>query len=202
MSNDATLASGQAAAGTTGGASTPPMVLRQHLLTDLLDDAVRRYGDRPAIDFLGRVTHYAELGEAVERAARGLQDLGVKPGTRVGLCLPNTPYYPILYFATLRVGGVVVNMNPLYVVRELLGLIEDSGAEVIVTCDLAQFHDRAVATLAQTQVRHVIICPIADALSPLKRFAYKIFKRRDIAPELNDPRALHFADLIANPAAR
>ncbi|WP_157218529.1 long-chain-fatty-acid--CoA ligase [Flavisphingomonas formosensis] len=199
MSSGATLAGGQAFA--TGGRGSPPPVIRQHLLTDLLDDAVRRYGDRPAIDFLGRVTHYAELGELVDRAARGLQDLGVKPGTRVGLCLPNTPYYPILYFATLRVGGIVVNMNPLYVVRELIALIEDSGAEVVVTCDLAQFHDRAVATLAQTRVRHVVICPIADALSPLKRFAYKLFKRGDIAPELQDPRALHFADLITNPAA-
>jgi len=198
MGGGATLAGGQAA-GTAGGASSPP-VIRQHLLTDLLDDAVRRYSDRPAIDFLGRVTRYAELGELVERAARGLQDLGVRPGTRVGLCLPNTPYYPILYFATLRVGGIVVNMNPLYVARELINLIEDSGADVIATCDLAQFHDRVVETLAHTKVRHVVVCPIADALSPLKRFAYTLFKRRDIAPRIDDPRALHFADLIANPA--
>jgi long-chain acyl-CoA synthetase len=61
------------------------------LLTDLLDKAVAHHGKWPAIDFLGRRWTYAELGEQVRRVARGLQDLGVKPGTRVGLCLPNTP---------------------------------------------------------------------------------------------------------------
>ena len=62
---------------------------------------------------------YAEIGERVRQAARGLQDIGVKPGMRVGLCLPNTPYFVIFYFAILRVGGVVVNFNPLYTEREL-----------------------------------------------------------------------------------
>jgi long-chain acyl-CoA synthetase len=199
MGDDALLAGGQPIA-TGGGRAGAPLPVAPHLLTDLLDDAVLRYGDRPAIDFLGRVTRYAELGEMVTRAARGLQDLGVKPGTRVGLCLPNTPYYPILYFATLRIGGIVVNLNPLYIVRELVHLIEDSGAEVVAVCDLAQFHDRVVETAATTKVRHIITCPIADALPPLKRFAYRIFKRKDIAPALHGERHLRFADLVANPA--
>ena len=104
------------------GASSPPEampVIAPRLLTDLIDRAVARHGDRPAVDFMGRNWSYREIGELARRAARGLQDLGVAPGTRVGLCLPNTPYFVICYFAILRIGGVVVNFNPLYTEREL-----------------------------------------------------------------------------------
>src|ERR1700733_5968363 len=84
-------------------------------LPRLLEDAVARFGDRPAINFLGRKLSYAELGRQVDRVARGFQKLGVGHGTRVGLCLPNTPYSIIAYFAVLKLGGVIVNFNPLYV---------------------------------------------------------------------------------------
>ena len=104
------------------GAATPlaikqgvPLPGHPRLLGDMLDSSVRRFPDRAAVDFMGRITTWGELGAAVERAAAGLQALGVVKGTRVALCLPNTPYYPILFYATLKAGGIVVNVNPLYV---------------------------------------------------------------------------------------
>src|SRR5271156_935589 len=99
----------------------------------LLREAAGSHALSPAIDFLGRVWRYGELDALVDRAARGLQNLGVARGTRVGLCLPNTPYAVIFYFAALRAGGVVVNYNPLYVERELTHTIRDSGTEIMVT---------------------------------------------------------------------
>ena len=69
------------------------------------------HGAQPAIDFLGRRWTYRELGDLVRQTARGLQDLGVKPGMRVGLCLPNTPYFVIFYFAVLRIGGLAVDQE-------------------------------------------------------------------------------------------
>ena len=147
------------------------------LLTDLLDRATRDYGDRIAIDFLGRRWTYSELGELVERAARGLQDIGVKPGDRVGLCLPNTHYYVVLYFATLRVGGIVVNLNPLYVERELTHLLKDSGASVVVTCDLPPIHAKVAKVAAAVGVRRLVVCSIGDALPPLKSLASRLFTR-------------------------
>ena len=62
----------------------------------MFDAAVARFASRPAIDFLGRRWTYRQLGEQVDRAARGLQDLGVGKGSMVGLCLPNTPYSVVL----------------------------------------------------------------------------------------------------------
>ncbi|HLJ19428.1 MAG TPA: AMP-binding protein, partial [Stellaceae bacterium] len=58
-------------------------------VTKLLDDAVERFPDRPCLDFLGRGTSYSEVGDLVHRAAKGFAALGVRPGVRVGLMLPN-----------------------------------------------------------------------------------------------------------------
>ena len=68
---------------------------------------------RPAIHFLGRRWTYAEVADAVERVAAGLQARGIAKGDRVGLCLPNTPFFVVAYYAALRIGAVVVNYNPL-----------------------------------------------------------------------------------------
>ena len=185
------------AAEARGWADGPAAELPPRLLTDLLDDAVARHGGRAAIDFLGRVTSYRALGDAVARAARGLQDLGLGKGSRVGLCLPNTPYYPILYFATLRIGAIVVNFNPLYVERELAHLVRDAGVELIATCDIADIHARVSAVAAANGVAHVVTCRIADALPLPKRLAYRVLRRKLIARVPHDPRHLTYAALTA-----
>lgn len=187
-----------------GGSETAtglPLAFVPRLLTDLLDTTLAQHSDRHAIDFLGRITRYRELGEAIERAAAGLQALGVTKGTRVALCLPNLPYYPILFFATLRAGGTIVNVNPLYVERELRHLLVDSGASVIATCDVPELQARVAKVAAEVGVAHVVTCPIADVLPPLKRFAYRLFKRREIARPLREAGALTFADLCAGRSA-
>jgi long-chain acyl-CoA synthetase len=78
---------------------------------------VRRFPERPCLDFLDRKYAFREVGNLVARAAKGLRTLGVGKGTRVGLFLPNTPYYVICYFAVLKAGGTVVNFNPLGIVN-------------------------------------------------------------------------------------
>ena len=105
-------------------------------LDTYITNSAEQHGDRPAIDFLGSKTSYGELEIQVNHAARGLQELGAHKGTRVGLCLPNTPYSVIFYFAALRIGATVVNFNPLYVEREIAFQIDDSQTEIMVTMDL------------------------------------------------------------------
>jgi long-chain acyl-CoA synthetase len=130
----------------------------------LLTATAVRYGTRPAIDFMGRVWTYAELDSLVNRAAKGLQGLGAGPGTRIGLCLPNSPFAVIFFFAALRTGAIVVNYNPLYVERELAHAIRDSGTEIMVTMDLAAIYPKVGQVAAQTGLRHVVVCPMVGAL--------------------------------------
>ncbi len=133
------------------------------------------------MDFLGRQTSYAELGTLVDQAARGFQHLGVERGTRVALCLPNCPYYVISYFAVLKAGGVVVNLNPLYVEREIKHLVEDSGATILVTLDLDQISRKIVPLVGQGTLEKLVVCPMADALPTLKGWAFSLLKRKEIA---------------------
>jgi long-chain acyl-CoA synthetase len=147
----------------------------------LLADTARDFRRSPAMHFMGRGWTYDELDEAVTRAARGLQDMGVVSGTRVGLCLPNTPYSVIFFFAVLRAGGIVVNFNPLYVERELAAQIADSGTEIMVTIDLKLVLPKLCAVAARAGLKHIIVCSMADALPTLKGLAFRWAKRADIA---------------------
>ncbi|WP_447410903.1 hypothetical protein, partial [Clostridium perfringens] len=73
--------------------------------------------------------------------------------------------------------------------RELAHLIHDSGAEIIVTCDLAEIQARVLKVSRETGIRHVVSCPIADALPTIKKFPYKIVKRKEIGRAPRD--AMH-----------
>ena len=95
------------------------LALRPRTIPELLDRAAMLYPGHVALDFLGREWTYGDLDAEVGRAAYGLEQLGLKAGDRFGLCLPNTPYYVVLYFAALRLGAIVVNLNPLYTEDEL-----------------------------------------------------------------------------------
>lgn len=176
----------------------PPIAPR--LLTDLLDHAVDAHGSWPAVDFMGRKWTYSEIGALAKRAARGLQDLGVTKGTRVGLCLPNTPYYVVAYFAVLRIGAVVVNFNPLYTEREMAHQVTDSGCEVMIATDLALCLPKLEPLVGKTCLKRVVVCPFADALPAIKRRAFLLFKRHDIAHEPHDLRYARWANLIARDA--
>jgi long-chain acyl-CoA synthetase len=98
----------------------------------LLTDAVASAADRPAVKLDDTVLNYAILDAAAARAAGMLRAKGVGPGDRVGLQLPNVPYFPAVYFGILRLGAVVVPMNPLLKDREVGFQLSDSGAKVLV----------------------------------------------------------------------
>ncbi|GGF69411.1 dicarboxylate--CoA ligase PimA [Azorhizobium oxalatiphilum] len=168
-------------------------------LTDLLDASVAAHGALPALNFLGRRWTYSELGDLVTRTAAGLQRLGVIKGTRVGICMPNTPYSVIFYFAILKAGGTVVNFSPLYVERELKHQIRDSGTSIMVVPDLKIIHSRVAAVADESGLAKIIVCPFAGILSPLKGLLFNLFKRKDKAVyDLADGRHVAYKAILAD----
>ena len=164
---------------------------------DILDQAVRRFGPRPAMDFFGQRTSYAQLGRLVERAAAGLQELGAGPGVNVGLCLPNCPYFVVMYYAILKAGGTVVNFNPLYTAHEIQAQVRDAQVQIIVSLDLAMIHDK-LAPLAETGVlRHVVVCSMAAALPWHKGILFRLFKANDIVKVKTGGAYVRFEQLTA-----
>ncbi len=164
----------------------------------LMDDAVARHGGKSAIDFLDRKFSYAEVGEMIEHAACGFQELGVGPGVKVGLFLPNCPQFIVCYYGVLKAGGTVVNFSPLYSEGELLDQIEDSQTEIMVTLNLKVLYPKMKAMLGQSSLKKLVVGTIAEVLPFLKSKLYPFAKSKDIANVPNDAQHISFKELLHN----
>lgn len=173
-------------------------VIEPQPLWRLMDEAVERFPDRIAIDFLGQRTTYRELGRMVDRAARGLVERGLRPGMKLGLFLPNTPYFVILYYAALKAGGTVVNFNPLYAPEELRRQIEDSETEIMATLDLRSLYDKLAPLLGSSRLKRLILCSMADLLPLPKRWFFALAMRRELIVPPKDDRQVSFEALTLN----
>jgi len=100
-------------------------------LSSVLAQAAADHGGRPAVRLDGLVLSYSQLQDAAGRAAALLSSLGVAPGDRVGVMLPNVPAFPIAFYGALAAGAIVVPMNPLLKNREVAHYVGDSGAKVV-----------------------------------------------------------------------
>ena len=101
-------------------------------LPSVLARAANNYPAREAFYFMGASTTYGELATTVDRAASALRTLGVEPGDRVGIALPNSPSHVAAFWAILRLGAIVVELNPLLSAEETAALVADSGAKVVL----------------------------------------------------------------------
>ena len=167
-------------------------------LHDMFFQSAERMGAASLADFMGRKYSYAEMADAVRRVARGLQDTGIGKGDQVGLFLPNVPHYIAAYYGALAAGATVVNFSPLYTVDELAHQVADSGTRILFTVSAAALLPNAIKVLEQSELKELIVGSVAEALPTAKSWAYRLFKRKDIAAIPNDPRIRRYTDLIAN----
>ncbi|MCL2482133.1 MAG: long-chain-fatty-acid--CoA ligase [Propionibacteriaceae bacterium] len=141
-------------------------------LVEMYETAVEQSKNRVAMNFFGRTTTYEELGDQVSRVAEGLHRLGVSPGDRVAIILPNCPQHVVAFYAILRLGAIVVEHNPLYTARELRHMFEDHAARIVIAWDSAveklreQPHD--------IQFDHIISVNLLHELPWTKRLALKL----------------------------
>ena len=170
-------------------------------LDKLLQDGVDVFPGNVCCDFLGREFRYREIDDLVNRAAKGLQELGVGKGSHVGILLPNTPHYIVMFFAILRTGATVVNYSPLYADREIAQQIEDSGTEIMVTLDLALLYPKVAARLDDTGLKKIIVCNMPEVLAFPKSLLFKLFRGKDVAKAPTDESHIRFAELTNNDGA-
>jgi long-chain acyl-CoA synthetase len=150
-------------------------------LQQLLDEAVAKYAARPCTNFLGKVLSYGEIARQVNQAAAGLQRLGVKKGSKVGLLMPNCPTFIVYYFATLKAGGTVVNYNPLYTLEELSFQVKDSETELMVTLDLKLLFDKVEGLMRAGTLKRAIVASFPALLPGAKSVLFKLFKGKELA---------------------
>lgn len=165
----------------------------------ILEESTQILPNAPCVDFMGHKQTYGEISNLVNRAAEGLQKLGVEKGSRVGICLPNSPYYVISYFAVLKIGATVVNFNPLYTVDEIKHQTIDSDICMMITLNVKMVYDKVEQAVKGTSVKKIVVCSLADALPGFKSILYRIFKRSEIAYPPSDSKHILFEHLIDNP---
>ena len=167
----------------------PPATSPVHLL---LDETARDFPEHIAIEFEGRTHTYRSLRELADRAAAGLQRLGVGPGVHVGLYLPNTPHYVVMFFAILKAGGTIVNYSPLDAVNVVRHKIADSETEIMVTLDLASLYPLMDDMLRTTRLRCLVVGNLAEMAGDDMTVAAD-----SVAGIVWDAARLRFGDLIA-----
>lgn len=125
-------------------------------LCDLVSITAQRTPDKTAIIYRDQYTTYRELEDRVMQVANGLLALGIKKGDRVGLYLHNIPLFAEAYYGILRIGGIVIPLNPMYKSSELSFILNDCSAKAIVTAE--PFYPVVQAVRAEVpSLQHVIV---------------------------------------------
>ena len=99
----------------------------------MLEETVRRFKKKEALVFDGKSYTYQEVDQQANRVANGLQSLGIEPGDRVAIMLPNIPEFAFSFFGIQKLGAVAVPFNTLYKGREIIHILNDSGAKAVIT---------------------------------------------------------------------
>ena len=145
-------------------------------LLDYLADLARDRGDEPALLFKGASMSYAELESQSDAFAAALAALGVRPGDRIALLLPNCPQFLVAEFGVWKAGGIVVALNPIYTERELEAALTLYGASLVIA--LTPFYERVKNLQARTPVRRVIATSIKEYLPAVLRVLFTLFKEK------------------------
>jgi long-chain acyl-CoA synthetase len=162
------------------------MTYPRRALSEILDTAAVDLPDRPATAFLGAELTFRQIKEQSDAFAAVLAGFGIAKGDRVGIMLPNCPQYIIAAFAILRLGAIIVNVNPIYTAREVLTVATDSGMRVLVTLD--RLAPLALGVRDQTCIEQIIITSLGEYSA-----------ERGVAPQVDG--AVRFSELIAGARA-
>ena len=144
-------------------------------MPEALTRTAGRFGEKVALNFMGRKITYRELDELVNRFARALESIGIAAGDKIAVMLPNLPQTVIANLAIWRVGAVVVLANPLYTERELTHLLGDSDSVAVIT--MGPLVKRVRSVMGETGVKQIIACQVNDYLPFPKKQLFPYVKK-------------------------
>jgi len=131
--------------------------LHPETLPHFLARAVAKWAARPAIEYRDRQISFTRLGELVDQMAAGFLAAGLGPGSTIALFLPNTPWHTVCFFAALKAGARLAHISPLDAPREIMFKLSDSGANAVVTTNLAGLAAGATRLAAAGAVARVLV---------------------------------------------
>jgi long-chain acyl-CoA synthetase len=149
----------------------PEIPIHQFLI-----EAAKKYPDSPCTIFKGAKITYPEMDEITNCLGAGLASIGISKGDRVGIYMPNTPQFVMAYFALLKLGAIVVAINPLYSPREIEHQVNDAGIEVMVV--MSNYYNLIKEVQPKTKIRTVVVTNIKETLSPILAFLFTLTKEK------------------------
>lgn len=136
-------------------------------ITHAFETIIEKYSQLPAFTNMGVTLTFSQLNEQVEKFAAFLQyELKLKKGDRIAVQMPNVLQFPVIIFAALKIGLIIVNTNPLYTAKEMRHQFKDSGAKAVVI--LANYAHLLEEVIKDTDIQSVVVTEIAD-LFPLPK---------------------------------
>jgi long-chain acyl-CoA synthetase len=141
-----------------------------------LEEAARKYPDRACTIFKGAVITYKEMDEISNRVAAALVDMGVKKGDRVGIFMPNTPQFVMVYYGILKAGGAVVATNPLYTPPEIEHQASDAGIEYMFV--MTNFYETIKKAQPKTKIKQLIVTNLKETLPPFLRVLFTLLREK------------------------
>ncbi len=172
----------------------PKIEFEKITLGEALARTAKKYPNNPALLFQGTTVNFSELDDMVSRFASALGALGVKPGDKVSLLLPNLVQTVVATYGVLRAGAVAVLNNPLYTDRELEHQYNDSDSKFLVCLDVLL--PRMINLRSKTKIGKIVSCHIRDFLPFIKKLLFPFVRK---GMHLNTPSApdlFEFMDLV------
>lgn len=154
-----------------------------------------RYPSYIAFDFMGNTTTYAKFEQEVYVCAKALRAIGVKPGDKVTICMPNCPQTVIMFYAVNLMGGIANMIHPLSSENEIEFFINHSKSVCALTMDMFYSKFEAIRKNLKT-LRTLVIARIPDALSVPMKAGYALTQGRKVAKIPADAPILRWNDFI------
>ncbi len=145
---------------------------------EALEDIAKKYPDYIAFDFMGKSTSYKDLVAQIRTCARSLKTLGVRPGERVTIAMPNCPQAICMFYAVNLVGAIANMIHPLSAEKEIEFYLQQSKSVAAITLD--QFYGKFANVRKRVKIQNLIIASIADALPPLTRVGYALTEGKKV----------------------
>ena len=165
-------------------------------LAALFEDSFRRFAQRNAYLYMGKALTFAQLDEQSRNFANYLQTLGLEPGARVAIMLPNVLQFPIAMIGAIRAGCVVVNTNPLYTARELEHQLNDSGASVLIV--LENFAHIFQSLQGKTSVKQVVVTSLGEQIGLKGKIVDFVVRHiKKLVPQWSLPGHVSFGQALA-----
>ena len=168
-------------------------------IVEIYDRSIKNFGNQVAYKNMDVEITYNDVASHVDALVWYFQNkTNLKKGDKIALQMPNLLQYPIVIFAALKAGLVIVNTNPLYTAEEMLHQYNDSGAKAIIIVENFAFNLEKI--LSKTSIDLVITTTIGDMLGGLKGSIvnFVIRKIKKMVPKYSLPNSLSLKNILAD----